>query len=262
MTTTRYREIADELAGELVGRPAGDRVPSEHAITRRYGVGRASARAALQELERRLLVRRVRGAGTFVNRRIDYVISHRRRPSWHSTVSAGGGRPRSLVRDITEFGLPAELAGRLGRPAGTPAYRLVRQSYIDDLLAAWSHEWIPVDVVTELRLGMNAAESLDEVLRQMGRVCPVRAWCRVSLDLPPETVMQPLELDLRQPVWLVESLSRDADSGRPLMCSDTWMRADALRVVVELGSIGDTELGSIGDDRGGHTAVDEREDRA
>jgi len=233
---TRYQQIADELAVELAGLTPGTRVAGEHSISRRFGVGRAAARSAVQELERRLLVRRVQGSGTFVNRRIDYVISQSRPPSWHRTVAAAGARPRSLVRDIECVALPADAAARLRRSAGTPAYRLVRQSYIDDVLASCSHEWLPRDVVLDLEVAMHAVESLDEVLRQMGRVSPVRAWCRVSLDVPPLDVLARLRMEASQPVWLVESVSRDATSAQPLMCSSAWMRADAVRVVVEMGT--------------------------
>lgn len=238
VSTVRYLEIADKLATELAGLPPGTRVAGEHDITRRFGVGRAAARSALQELERRLLVRRVQGAGTFVNRRIDYTISHHRRPSWHETVTAAGGRPRSIVRGIDALPLPAGRAAALELAPGTPSYRLVRQSYINDLLASWVHEWVPVGVVADLDLALHAVESLDVVLRQMGRVSPVRAWCRVSLDVPPAEVLRGLQMEASQPVWLVESVSRDATGGQPLMCSRAWMRADAVRVVVELGSTG------------------------
>ena len=236
MTGSRYLEIADELAGELVGVAPGTRLTGEHGIGQRFGVGRAAARAALQELERRLLVRRVQGSGTFVNRRIDYTISHDRRPSWHETVTAAGARPRTVVRDIEVLPLPAQQARSLALPAGTPCHRLVRQSYIDDLLAARVYEWVPVALVAHLDLAMHAAESLDLVLRQMARVEPVRAWCRVSLDVPPPEVCAGLEIEPSRPVWLVESVSRDAIGGRPVMCSRSWMRSDAVRVVVELGS--------------------------
>ena len=236
VTATRYLEIADELAAELAGAPAGSRVDGEHGIGRRFGVGRAAARAALQELERRLLVRRVQGAGTFVNRRIDYTISHDRRPSWHETVAAVGAHPRTVVRGIEVLPLPPEHAPALGLPAGTPCHRLERQSYVDDLLAARVHEWVPLDLVADLDLAVQAAESLDLVLRQVARVEPVRAWCRVSLDVPPPAVCAGLEIEPSRPVWLVESVSRDAASGRPVMCSRSWMRSDAVRVVVELGS--------------------------
>ena len=107
MTSTRYLEIADQLAGELATFAPGSRVASEPELATRFGVGRAAARSALQELERRLLVRRVQGAGTFVNRRIDYVISRTRPPSWHATVTAAGAVPRSQTKDVERVALDA-----------------------------------------------------------------------------------------------------------------------------------------------------------
>ncbi|MBO0877372.1 MAG: GntR family transcriptional regulator, partial [Pseudonocardia sp.] len=150
MTSTRYLKIAERLATELAGRPAGSRVASEPELAERFGVGRAAARSALQELERRLLVRRVQGAGTFVNRRIDYVISHSRPPSWHATVAAAGATPRSQVKSVQRVELPEGRAERLERLAGSAAHRIVRTFYIDDLLATWTEEWVPVDVVPDL----------------------------------------------------------------------------------------------------------------
>ncbi|WP_037067802.1 GntR family transcriptional regulator [Pseudonocardia acaciae] len=234
MTSTRYLKIAERLATELAGRPPGSRVASEPELAERFGVGRAAARSALQELERRLLVRRVQGAGTFVNRRIDYVISHSRPPSWHATVEAAGATPRSQVKSVQRVELPAELAERLERPAGSPVHRIVRNFYIDDLLATWTEEWVPVDVAPDLDLALHAVESIDLVLRQMGRAHPVRAWCRVSFEVPPAEVLRGLGVEASVPVWLVDSVNRDAEDGRVLMSSSAWTRADAVRVVVEL----------------------------
>ncbi|MDT7623700.1 MAG: GntR family transcriptional regulator, phosphonate transport system regulatory protein [Pseudonocardiales bacterium] len=234
MPSTRYLEIANRLAIELADCPPGARVASEPELADRFGVGRAAARSALQELERRLLVRRVQGAGTFVNRRIDYVISHSRPPSWHATVAAAGATPRSQVKSVQRTVLPAGRAEQLDCPAGTAAYRIVRNFFIDDLLASWTEEWIPVDVSPDLDLAVHAVESIDLVLRQMGRVCPVRAWCRVSFDIPPEDVLRGLRMEASVPVWQVDSVSRDGETGRGLMASTAWTRADAVRVVVEL----------------------------
>lgn len=228
-------EIATRLAAEIAELPAGARIAGESELMRRFGVGRAAARAALQELERRLLVRRVRGSGSFVNRPLDYVISRSRRPSWHETVLAAGGRPRSVVRDVSLHPLPAVEAERLALLVGTPAHRLLRQSWVDDLLARCSEEWVPTDVVADPGAGLRVHDSLDRVLRDLGRVSPVRAWSRIGVEVPaPETVAL-LELDTAVPLWLVESVSRDAATGRPVMCSRAWMRADAVRLSVELG---------------------------
>ncbi|WP_236792744.1 GntR family transcriptional regulator [Amycolatopsis sp. GM8] len=231
---TRYLEIADRLAGELAGCAPGTRVASEPELASRFGVGRAAARSALQELERRLLVRRVQGAGTFVNSRIDYVISRSRPPSWHATVEASGATPRAMVKAVDRAGLPETEAARLEREPGSLAHHVVREFYIDELLATWTEEWIPVDVVPDLDMALQVVDSIDVVLRQMGRVRPVRAWYRVSLEMPPAHVLRELGIEASCPVYLGESLSRDAGSGRVLMCSAAWTRADAVRVIVEL----------------------------
>jgi len=231
---TRYLEIADRLAAELAGVAPGTRVASEPELASRFGVGRAAARSALQELERRLLVRRVQGAGTFVNSRIDYVISGSRPPSWHATVEAAGATPRTVLKSVDRVGLPETEAGRLEREPGTPVHHVLRTRYIDGLLTGLGEEWIPVDVVPDLDLGLHAVDSIDLVLRQMGRVRPVRAWCRVSLELPPPQVLRALEIEQSMPVYLIESLSRDATTGQVLMCSNGWTRADAVRVIVEM----------------------------
>ena len=75
MGKSQYAEIVVALVDDLAGRRPGARFASEHEIAARFAVSRAVAGAALRELENRLLVRRVRGSGTFVNGRIDYIIS-------------------------------------------------------------------------------------------------------------------------------------------------------------------------------------------
>ncbi|WP_405594145.1 GntR family transcriptional regulator [Streptomyces sp. NBC_01092] len=234
MSATRYLDIAEQLSAELAECPRGTRVASEAEIARRFGVGRAAARAAVQELERRFVVRRTQGSGTYVNRRIDYVISRSVPPSWSTTISAAGATPRALVKSVRRIPLPADLADRFERPAGTAVHEVEREFYIDDLLASWVHEWIPVEEVPDLDLALHAVDSVDMVLRQMVRVRPTRAWCRVSIDVPPAEVLRALRVESSLPAWLVESVSRDEAAGNVLMCSRTWTRADAVRVVVEL----------------------------
>jgi DNA-binding GntR family transcriptional regulator len=234
VTSTRYLEIADQLAGELASCEPGTRVSSEPELATRFGVGRAAARSALQELERRLVVRRVQGAGTFVNRRIDYLISHSRPASWHTTVSAAGAVPRSQTKNVERITLAGEDAQRLGRPVGTPIYRVTRHFFMDDLLASVTQELIPVAAVPDLDIALQNFESVDMVLRQLGGVEPVRAWCRASLDIPPPEVLRELGIEASVPVWRIDSLSRDAATHEVLLTSSAWTRADAVRVVVEL----------------------------
>lgn len=236
MTHQRYRTIADELATEIAAMAPGSKVDSEHSLMRRFGVGRAAARAAVQELERRLQVRRVQGAGTFVTKRIDYVISRDRPPSWHRTVREAGGDPRSVLLDHAVEPLPADCAVLLELPAGELAHRMLRMSYIDGVVSGTGVEWIVRDTVPDLAVTMRVEESLDEVLREVGGVRSVRAWCRAAFDIPPAEVQERLGLGSSVPAWVVESVNRAEDTGLPLMYSKSWMRGDAVRVVMEIGS--------------------------
>jgi DNA-binding GntR family transcriptional regulator len=237
MGKSQYAEIVDTLVVDLAGRRPGARVASEHEIAARFAVSRAVAGAALRELESRLLVRRVRGSGTFVNGRIDYIISADRAPSFSQTVRAAGAEPRSVVRSVTAEPLPGDLAARLERAPGSPAHRIVRQSWINGMPSGWVSEWIPDDVFPDgADVAVRAVESLDQVLRQMAGVEPVRAWCRVSMELPPPEVAAGLETDPGRHVWLVESVNRDARRHFPVLTNIWWTRPDVIRVTVEMGN--------------------------
>jgi DNA-binding GntR family transcriptional regulator len=52
--------------------------------------------------------------------------------------------------------------------------------------------------------------------------------------MPPPDVAAGLELDEPRHVWLVESMSRDAASGRPVMASSAWTRVEMVRMIVEM----------------------------
>lgn len=63
-----YQQLADRLAGaiERGDYGVGARLPSEHALSERYGIGRPTVRQATELLVRRGMLERRRGAGTFV----------------------------------------------------------------------------------------------------------------------------------------------------------------------------------------------------
>ncbi|MFF2272947.1 GntR family transcriptional regulator [Agromyces sp. NPDC058136] len=236
MAETRYREIAETLAAEVAAVPPGTKIAGEHEIAARFGVGRAAARAAMQELARRLLVRRVRGGGTYAAKRIDYVISSNRTPSWSSTVRAAGSVPHTVVRSCDAMAMPAAVAERLGAAEGAAGFRLRRRSFTDGLPASWGDEWVPLAVLPDLPTAIRHEGSLTEILRQMANASPERASSRASIEIASDEVATELDCTTGDPVWLVESVNRDAATGRLLCFTQRWIRADAIRVVFELGA--------------------------
>lgn len=225
-------EIAAVLEAEIAGLPNGTKLPSEHELMGRFGVTRSTVRRAIEQLEARFLVRRVHGSGTFVNRRVDYLISSRLAPSLHATIERAGSVARTFVVDVSEAPLPADIAERFGIAEGTGCMRLVRVGYIDDHPATAAEEWIAPGVADHVDVSLRAIESLTEVLRGAHRV-PTRAWSRASTAFPPEEVRERLDLSATTPTWRVETLTRDGMRGDALMYSRASMRQDRIRVVIE-----------------------------
>lgn len=226
------REIAEALEAELERLPAGAKLPSEHTLMRRFDATRSTVRHAIEQLEARYLVRRVQGSGTYVNRRVDYLISSRLAPSLHATVERAGAEARTFLVEARPSPVPADVAAHLGVAAGHECTRLVRIGYIDDHPATVAEEWIAPGVLEHAAVTLRSIESLTEVLRGL-RHEPTRAWSRVSTEFPPDDVLERLALRGPRPVWLLETLTRDVTQGAPLMFSRSRMRQDRIRVVVE-----------------------------
>ena len=73
----RYRQLATILAQEIrSNHSAGDQLPSEQALAKRFEVNRHTVRRALDELVAAGMVTRHQGWGTqVVDRRLDYMVS-------------------------------------------------------------------------------------------------------------------------------------------------------------------------------------------
>lgn len=226
------RAIAEVLAAEVSGLPAGARMDSENELGARFGVARSVIRRALEELEGRFLIRRVRGSGTYVGGRIDYRVSSRHAPSLHSTVEAAGGEARTAVLESGPAPLPERVADLLGVDPGVASLRLVRSGHINGCLASVAEEWLAPGVAEHLDAALGVIESVYETLQAFGHL-PSRSRCIATLDHPDPTMAALLEIEPGSPAWFLETLTTDARSGAPLLVSRTWMRLDRVRLVLD-----------------------------
>ncbi|MQA80301.1 MAG: UTRA domain-containing protein [Streptosporangiales bacterium] len=235
--TTRptYLELADELAAELRDADVGTRAPSEHQLVASHGVSRITARAALQELELRYLVRRVRGAGTFVRRRIDYVIDKNLPPSFSATVAATGARPSSrLLRVIRRPPDPGSTY-ELEVADGGDIVEIRRITLVDDM---------PASVAT-LRLSGSRLPDIEEHLDDDVSVhalmvdvygITLRRWRHhVSLDVPDADVASLLGDEAPRPCWYSESLNRIEGTTQLGEYSASWSHPQVIRNVFQIG---------------------------
>ncbi|MYM20295.1 UTRA domain-containing protein [Brevibacterium sp. 5221] len=230
---TTARELAHTLAAEVAQLPGGARIDSEHALMRRFGVGRSVVRAAVAELEARFLVRRVQGSGTYALRRIDLVLAHGAVPSFHGLIESAGASLRTRLSATAIEPLPAPVADVLGAPEAAPARRLLRTGEIDGLRAVLIDEWVTPGIAADVDAGLGVIESVCEILAAYGSR-PECALTRASVEQPSALAAEHLGLDAAAPVWSVETHTVDAASGSPLLVSRAWLRLDSVRIVMEL----------------------------
>lgn len=139
---------------------AGDRVPGENVLIKRYGVSRSTARDALALLRRWGLVEARVGSGTYVTgRRLTRKPRRysRGKPAnigpFASDVIAAGGKPaieaHTTIEDATH-----RLSGLLAVPIGTPLvrtdYRFLADSRPIQLSTSWEIEATIAD--TDIRV--------------------------------------------------------------------------------------------------------------
>ncbi len=233
--TVTYQALADELATSLIRQDPGSRVVSENELSRLHAVSRLTARAALQELERRHLVRRVRGSGTFVARRVEYRIAADMPPSFQATVRRSGGMPSMRLVDSRAVAPPPAIRTGLKLSPAAKTLRLTRLGSVDGLLASHTTTWLPLGLAPTLADRLGGAASLMQELTDLG-FDPRRRWYRAEMDVVPVHIAEELEIEGRPLVWHTTGLNGDGPNGRLLEMTEAWMRPDVFQVRLELGS--------------------------
>lgn len=229
----RFLDIANEIEGELQGVPVGSRVPSEHALAARFQVSRPTARAALEELQRRMLVRRVQGLGTFRRGRVDYVIGPGVPPSFTETVRRAGARADVQLRSVTVRRAVEQERRHLDQPAGTAIWVVERLYHVNGEPAGFATGVLPQRSLPGLDRTLTEAASLHRLIRRRYGHEVVRARYRLGYEVPPLRVANELTGGDRGPLWLAESTNR-IRGGPPIEYARTYLRPDVLNVVFEI----------------------------
>ena len=139
-----YAQLRDALLAEVRdgGLEPGDRFPTEAAIQERFRVSRATVRQALADLERRGVIRRVQGLGSFVA-----VPKIRHVPlltSFSELAASQGFEPSHRVLASSVAAAPAEVARELALDEGAPCRFLRRLFLADGNAVGLAETWLPV----------------------------------------------------------------------------------------------------------------------
>lgn len=230
-----YHRLADDLARAIEEMQAGDRLPSEHELVARHDVSRITARAALGELERRHLVRRARGSGTFVALRLDYPVTSAGPPSFSDVVTRHGHAPSHRIEEIRTLRPPRDIREVLALRPGAMTVRVRRIGLVDGDVVNHQTHWIPAALVPGLRRELETRDSLFRTLVEAYGFDPRRFWSRAELATVTPDIAEALGFEGRPQAWNIESCNRCRRTGRIIELAHGWLRADAFRVRFEHG---------------------------
>lgn len=229
-----YLQLADELEAEISALPPGTRIASEKEFASIHGVNRLTARAAIQELERRYRVRRRPGNGTFVSERVEFRITANSPPSWSQTIRRAGAEPRSETLSLRTQRATPFLRQALDLPVGGRVVHLKRLRYVNGEAACVADTYLVAELVPHLRMHLSSDGSLHKVLSEVYELDPVRSMLSFDLEVSPADVARHLGLTSRPMMFHGVGRSDSRRLKRPLQVTITWDRPDVLRVVFDL----------------------------
>jgi len=228
--------LADRMAAALVHREPGWRLPRRSALARRYDVSLTEIDAAITDLARRSLVRRLPDGQLYRASPADYWIPVEGAGGLITRLDPMGSTIVCQARHVSRREAPQDVAWALGLPAGAPI-RVVR--------SVWSAAGEPAAVSTaylqepspgqDADAGPAAEPETGEELLSFDSVLKDAPAAAVSVEMsPPQpAVARSLRLAPGQPVITVTVRFDDSATGTPAGLTVVMLRPELFRVAVD-----------------------------
>lgn len=233
--TPVWREIGSTLRTEIAeGRYLpGDKLPTEAALSTRFGVNRHTVRRALGALADEGLTFARRGAGVFVAAKpTTYAIGKRVR--FHQSLEAAGlTAEKEVLRLETVASTEREAAALALRP-GDPVHVWEGVAYADGAPICLFHTFFPAKRLPGLKTGLMETRSVTAALAREG----VEDYTRASTELRAESAgsMHALHLKLREGAPLLRSIGVNVDlEGAPVEYGRSWFAGERVTLSVAPG---------------------------
>lgn len=230
-----YAQLLELLQGRLVRREflPGQRIPGEPELCRLYGVSRTVVRQALGELERRGLIERRKGKGTFVAYPKIGESLAQRLTGFHADMLARGYQPqtRLLHRRLVPAADP--VAAYLEVPPGTPLFDIKRLRSVQDVPVQIVTSYLPRDLCPALADASLDDRSLYAFLEQECGLSIARGRRFIEAVNAGEEDARLLEVERGAALIRLESVSY-LENGRPLEYYQALHRGDRARFEIEL----------------------------
>ena len=230
--------LADRLAAALVHREPGWRLPRRSALARRYNVSLTEIDAALGDLARRSLVRRLPDGQLYRTSPADYWIPLEGTAGLGTRLDPMGGAIACQTRHVSRREAPQDVAWALHLPAGAPVHvvRCVWVSEGDPAAVSTAYMNGPLaDQDTEPGQDTEPDQEAAQGLSSFGSMGTARPAAAVSVEMsPPQpSIARSLRLSPGQPVITVTIRFDDAATGEPAELTVVMLKPELFRVAIE-----------------------------
>src|SRR5690242_15382960 len=228
--------LADRMAAALVHREPGWRLPRRTALARRYNVSLTEIDAALGDLSRRFLVRRLPDGQLYRASPADYWIPLEGATGLGTRLDPMGGTIACQTRHVSIREAPQDVAWALHLPCGAPI-RVVR--------CVWVSEGDPAAVSTaylseplagqDNEPGPEGDPEAEQEFPSFGTVLNAVPAAAVSVEMsPPQpSIARSLRLSPGQPVIMVTVRFDDPATGEPAGLTMVMLKPELFRVAID-----------------------------
>jgi DNA-binding GntR family transcriptional regulator len=226
--------LADRIAAALVHREPGWRLPRRSALARRYNVSMGEIDAAIRDLARRSLVRRLPDGQLYRASPADYWIPVEGATGVGTRLDPMGSPIECHAWHESDREAPQDVAWSVGVSVGE-AVRVIR--------SVWTLAAEPAAVATtylpraagDAPVAANGTDDFGALLDQLPGVASRPVAVSVEMCPPQPSAARSLRLTPGQPVIMVTTRFEDVDTGHPAGLTVVLLRPELFRVAIETG---------------------------
>ncbi len=227
-----WQAIAADIERDITSRVLnpGDKLPTEHALVRKYFVTRHAVRTALAHLNERGLIESTQGRGSYVRRpTLPYYIQRRTRFS----EIVEGAKATHENRTISIGSIPANrsLGAVFDVRLGTPILCLERLAIVNGQPTGISRHHFLDARVPGFADAYRRRGSITATLRDLGILDYVRVETRIHARLPTVEECALLAMPQHVPLITTEAINHDID-GTMLEYGEARLASDRIDLVI------------------------------
>jgi GntR family transcriptional regulator len=226
-----FRALQERIADQ--GYKVGDRLPTEEALCREFGVSRITVRRAIGRLVELGQVIRTRGSGSFVSAPVKRVATPLAVTGTLESLFAQIESTTVKSVEIAQEPAPERIARVLGLPPGEVVVRVRRVRAFKGQLLALTINYLPREIGTRLRESELYRVPLVQLFEERFGKRIASADQTIEARAADADVAEALGIRFGDPVLYTERVMTDAE-GRSFEVMRSYYRSDVYQIRVQL----------------------------